>query len=120
MRWKTDEIKKLMEQVAAETSRPTMVGTGAPGGDVDTSSVQLHFTDEDWLFFQVCGFNCDNYDTARTPDDVEVEMVELTDGAGSSCGCASDDEDFGIAMAKVKARLRKMGFSVVPRLKDYF
>ena len=120
MRWKTDEIEKLFEQVAAETSRPTRIVTGSPGGDVDTSSVQMQFTDKDYLFFTARGFNCGNYETAQTPDDVEVEMVELTDGAGSDCGCASDDEDFGIAMAKVKARLRKMGFSVVPRLKDYF
>lgn len=111
-RWKTDEV------MAAISALGCVVEKHPQGGDYDTSTVvaTAHGAEEG-NFLHVAGFDPEHEIT--TPDDVDVEMVELTDGQDSRGGLNTDDAPTEELYLKIKRVLRKMGFSVVNQMKDY-
>jgi hypothetical protein len=115
-RWVTSEMVKLLSGVAGIAS----VEVHSQGGDVDTSNLILNIKDvadaRERLF--VCGFTTEGYIT--TPDDTEIEMIQLTDGQQSDTGLSSDVEEICLAYGRVMSTLRRAGFTVVESLKAYF
>ena len=111
MKWNTEEIVKLL------THPDWKISTTEPGGDVDTTNLIVD-TGNDRLF--ICGFSTGDYNVSETPYNAEIEMIEVSDGRDSRGGLNSSDEATCIAYGIICSRLRKAGFSVVPRLKDYF
>ncbi len=111
-RWKTDEI------IAAISALGCSVEKQPQGGDYDTTTIvaTAHGAEAD-NFLHIAGFNPEHEIT--TPDDVEVEMVELSDGQDSRGGLNTDDAPTEELYLKIKRMLRKMGFQVVNQMKDY-
>lgn len=113
--WDTEDITE-----AIKTELPNAkVENNGPGGDVDTDNLMVSLTNGDRIF--VAGFNTDDYNTAATPSDVDVEMVELSCGKDSRGGTHGVKQpDTFTAYGKLNAMLVQRGFSVVPCMKDYF
>ena len=113
-RWKTDEI------VAAINKLPqvTRVDTAGQGGDCDTNNLVIHIKGSGKRLF-MCGFTSQG--EINTPNNVDVEMVELNDG-GNSWGHAVDWKDLKLVLSyqAIYTHMDKIGFNVVQRLKDYF
>ena len=113
--WNTDDI---IEAIKAEFPTSQVANHGS-GGDVDTDNLQVIFPGGGSL--RIRGFNTDNYSTAATPSDVDVEMVELSAGKDSRGGLQGvRDPEVSLAYGKLHAMLVTLGFSVVPCLNDYF
>lgn len=113
-RWITSDVVKLLTAIQGIESVQVL----PQGGDVDTSNLLVNVKDgEDERLF-ICGFVTDGDIT--TPDDVEVEMVEVTDGQQSDTGLSSSVETVCVAYGRVCGALRRDGFEVVESLKQYF
>jgi hypothetical protein len=113
-RWVTSEMVGLLsglEGIASAEVHPQ-------GGDVDTSRIILNIKDvpDERLF--ICGFITDG--DISSPDDVQIEMIEVTDGQQSDTGLCSGTEKVCFAYARVVSTLRGAGFEVVDSLKAYF
>jgi hypothetical protein len=93
------------------------------GGDVDTKSVAIS-VQSTGNSFSVCGFSTGNACLSEvfgfSPDNCEVEMVEVTDGKDSRGGWNSGLADDGAVYVAIVSWLTERGHHVVPRLKDYF
>lgn len=111
LHWKTPEVMKLLEGLDARME------VEGQGGDVDTETIRLT-PKAGGDSVCVCGFST-NWDIT-SPADTKIEMVEVNDHQDSRGGLNSDNEDTCVLYGKIVARLRKAGYSVVPRLKDYF
>jgi len=122
MRWKTPEVKEIIERAIATEEFKTLpdVKVNEPGGDHDTENIQVVWGDGNALF--ICGFHCENthYDSGNTENDMEIEMVEVTDGKDSRGGLNSSDLDVCKGYGVICGALRQAGFSVCPCMKDYF
>ena len=111
--WNTKKMVELF------SSLDCSVVEGPSGGDVDSENIQLTAKwAADGNFLDVRGFVTRG--VISTPDDCEVEMVEVSDGHDSRGGLNTDDEPTCLLYAKVCSMLRKKGFSVVPSLDAYF
>jgi hypothetical protein len=113
MKWNTNAIVKLL-------SLPnTKISTCMAGGDYDSTNVLVQPVppagDER---ISVLGFNTKSTSTNR--DNFEIEMVEVCDGQDSRGGLNSSNRNIALIYAEVCTRLRKAGFSVVPKMNDYF
>ena len=122
MRWITDDIIELLREALSEArfdTDPEMT-SGEPGGDHDTQRLIIEWGLDERLF--VCGFHCTNtnYDEGSSPADMEVEMVEVTDGKDDRGGLTSKERDVCLGYGVVCGTLRKAGFEVVPNMEDYF
>ena len=121
-RWKTDEVKDLIQMaLAAEDFKTWLkINVEQPGGDHDTEGIQVTWECGDTLF--ICGFHCTNthYDSGNTEKDMEIEMVEVSDGKDSRGGLNSSDPDVCKGYGVICAAFRQAGFSVCPCMKDYF
>lgn len=112
--WVTSQVVELLSSIQGIAS----VEVHHQGGDVDTTNLILNITDgQDERLF-VCGFTTEGY--ISTPDDVLIEMIEVTDGQQSDTGLSSDVEEVCLAYARVVGALRRAGFEVVESLKAYF
>jgi len=125
MRWKTQEVKDLIEKALeiAAFKDCVAVRVNDIGGDHDTECIQVTWgkpEKRDSLF--ICGFHCTNtnYDEGNSPEDMEIEMVEMTDGKDSRGGLNSSDPNLCMGYGIIMAALRQAGFSVCPQMKDYF
>jgi hypothetical protein len=121
MQWNTQQVKTLIEEALADLkTKPERIMVGECGGDYDSEGIQIDFGN--YEFLNVCGFHTGhtNMENGNSPSDMEVEMVEVSDGQDSRGGLNSDHEPLCIAYGIVCSTLRKHGFSVVPQLKDYF
>jgi hypothetical protein len=125
MRWKTQEVKGIIEKALATASFTEWlkIEVNEIGGDHDTETIQVTWGDPDEresLF--ICGFHCvnTNYDNGNSPEDMEIEMVELTDGKDSRGGLNSSNPNVCMGYGIIMSALRQAGFSVCPQMKDYF
>ena len=121
MRWKTPEVKDIIEAALAaeEFKAVPVVKSNEIGGDHDTEGLRVNWGDERlWI----CGFHCTNtnYDSGNKPEDMEIEMVEVSDGKDSRGGLNSSDPDVCKGYGVICGALRQAGFSVCPCMKDYF
>ena len=118
MRWKTSEIKKLLGDDR------WVIQILEPGGDCDTEVLYLRANDREdkHTALWICGFTPQKmlYELPgkNSPEDAEVEMVEVTDGQDSAGGLNTSCEETGVMYGIVCSRLRKAGFQVVPSLKE--
>jgi hypothetical protein len=113
-RWVTPEMVALISGLGCK------VEVMPPGGDVDTST--LHVTAEgaaEGHNLHIAGFTPGNYEI-ENPDDAEVEMIEITDGQDSRGGLNSDDDPTADLYHKIRKTLRKLGWTTVDQMKDYF
>lgn len=115
MRWKTDEVLKLLDGLCD-------LKTEEPGGDYDTTVILAsqgggHRRPGGYSLW-ISGFH--PLQEMVNPDDAEIEMIEVSDGGDSRGGCNATEEEDLILHARVVSRLRKAGYLVVPRMKDYF
>jgi len=120
-RWKTSEVKDLIEkELAAQSFKKWMkIVVQDPGGDYDSEGIQVQWGNE---HLGICGFHCTltHYDPGRSPDDMDIEMVEVTDGHDSRGGLNSSDPDVCLGYGVITGALRRAGFSVCPKMDDYF
>lgn len=119
MLWRTGDIKKLIKTSLDDESIGHTIEENGQGGDVDTNNLRIEFYDEehtDPLF--VRGFN--SVGDITTPDDVEVEMIELSDGLDSRGGLNSKNRTTCVAYGVIMSALRQDGWDVIPSLDDYF
>jgi hypothetical protein len=116
-RWKTDEVVSLIKNVKSDDLGKMEVVVQGQGGDCDSDNLVVKVKGcEDRLF--ICGFRTDA--DIITPDDCEVEMVEVKDGLDSRGGLNSDDETIGYLYVRVRKALIGAGFNVVNSLDEYF
>jgi hypothetical protein len=113
MKWKTDEVSALLVPFCKS------VAPLEPGGDIDTTGLLCDpIGGGDAIY--VNGFSTNNYDVWKTPDDVEIEMVEVYDGISSNGGLYSSNTNTCILYGQIVATLRQAGFIVVRTHQDYF
>jgi hypothetical protein len=114
MHWKTDIILEKLKQIPE-----VKIYLDFPGGDVDTTVIIL--TKNDYRLF-VSGFTTGTFPEIpnSNPNDMDIEMVEITDGEDSKGGCNSYREEDMIFYYKVKKILHDMGFETVDNMKNYF
>ena len=116
-RWNTDKIIELLKD-----DRWT-ISTMSPGGDWDTRNLSLASSlpgDGDRLF--ILGFvfgDAETFDVEQW-DDVDIEMIEVTDGNDSRGGLNSNEPEVIEMYHEVCKRLRLEGFEVVNKMDDYF
>ena len=122
MRWKTGEVKELIELAIQAESFTTLpeVKVQEIGGDHDTEGIQVVWGDGEALW--VCGFHCTatNFDPGQSPEDMEIEMVEVTDGKDSRGGLNSHHPDLCKGYGVICGALKRAGFDTCPCMKDYF
>lgn len=94
------------------------VHNSGPGGDVDTDNITLILDDGDHLF--VKGFEVGSMRELPSKDDVEVDMIELTDGQCGSGGLNSELLETAQAFILVRAYFLNHGAEVVDTLDVYF
>ena len=114
-RWKTDVIEQHLQQIPGVSQ----VEVNGPGGDVDTDNIMLTVDGSDDNIF-IAGFEVQNDRELPNKSDVDVDMVELTDGKCSSGGLNSDDFRTAQAFIHVRQYFVVNGAQVVDRMKDYF
>jgi hypothetical protein len=113
-RWNTKEVVDLLQDDKYE------MYTEAPGGDVDTSVVIVHPKDcNEFENLFIRGFITGD-DAIEDWDDVDVEMVELSDGQDSIGGLNSRDPLLIQAYADVRIKLSGVGFTIVDNMDEYF
>lgn len=113
--WKSQDLALAFEQL----DEIDKVLINPPGGDVDSENLVLEIANGDKLF--VAGFHTTDYDIwQKDTADVEVEMVELTDGQCGSGGLNSNNSDTAIAYVKARQILVDGGAEVVDQMNDYF
>lgn len=111
-RWKTKELVDLF------SGEGLVVYSDNPGGDYDTSVIIVKpEKSNDCLF--VSGFVTDD-DPIQNWDDVDIEMVEVSDGRDSRGGLNSNDPNVIQAYADVRKKLALKGFVVVNSMEEYF
>lgn len=120
--WNTKKLEAAFSTLPGIKS----VTNDGPGGDVDTDTLVLEIEGTDDQLW-VRGFTTQDYDRKtmkpyELPNrhDVEIEMVEVTDGQCSSGGLNSNDETTIMAYALVRTVLAKDGADVVDTLDVYF
>jgi len=90
-----------------------------PGGDYDTCPIIVRIKGRIEPAFFISGFvTTDN--PIEKSDNVEVEMVELTDGLDSRGGLNSDDPIIIQLYADIRIKLAELNFSIVNSMEDYF
>ncbi len=116
-RWQTKEVVKLLKTISTDGIGKVTVTVDGPGGDCDSDNLVVEAKNAN-VSFGVCGFrtDCD----VTTPSDLEVEMVEVTDGGDSQGGLNSHEDVDALLYARVCRTLTDAGFSVVRSLKAYF
>ncbi len=112
-RWNTDQIADDVRMLSFVKS----VTIDEPGGDVDTDNLVIEIDGSDDRLF-VAGFSCD-FEPKNTSD-VDVEMIQLTDGMDSRGGLNSSDGNTAQAYVAVRQYFVDQDASVVNRMKDYF
>ena len=120
--WNSQKIHKALAQIPGIAS----VKNSGPGGDVDTDNFMLELTGTDDRLF-IRGFTTQDYDRKTmkpyelpNTNDVEIDLVELTDGKCHSGGLNSSDSNTIMAYALVRTFLAQDGADVIDQLKDYF
>ena len=114
-RWNTKQI----EQDLATIPGVVTVTVNGPGGDVDTDNIVLDIDGaSDKLF--IAGFEVENDRELPNKSDIDVPMVELTDGMCGSGGLNSDDFRVAEVFIRVRQYFVVNGADVVDHMKDYF
>lgn len=112
-RWNTEKMVKLFESPEVIVERDF-----EPGGDYDTCPVFVKpRNSEDCIF--ISGFVTGD-DPISDINDVDIEMVEVSDGLDSRGGLNSNNPYTIQAYADVRKKLASKGFSVVNKMDDYF
>lgn len=117
---------KKLEQDLAQLPGIAAVDNQGFGGDVDTDNLVLEIDgSEDCLYIK--GFTTQDYDRKtmkpyELPNrhDVEIDLVEVTDGLCYSGGLNSTQPEMIRAYAEIRVYLANDGAQVVDQLKDYF
>jgi len=114
--WNSDKLKAAFSQI----SGISYVTVNRPGGDVDSDNIMLDIKGtRDHLF--VAGFHTTDYDIwKKDTSDVEVEMIELSDGLCSSGGLNSKNSDTARVYMEVRQFLVDDGADVVDSMSGYF
>ncbi len=118
MRWKTDDIIKLVKEVCGEGY---IIHSFDPGGSCDTESIQIHRDglQGDWI--DICGFLCGGcYGESVDKSDCDAEMIQLRTNGDSCGGIQTEDEPLAIAAITIQTRLLNLGWGVCGQLKAYF
>lgn len=111
--WNTEAIVSTLKGVP----RITKVKNEGQGGDVDTDNLVCHIEGTREKLF-IKGFVIEG--SIDTPSNCAISAIEVTDGLDSMGGLMSSNETTAVVYGIICARLRRLGFHVVPRLKDYF
>jgi hypothetical protein len=111
--WNTEKIMKDLSDLMPNAKDIQNLGQG---GDYDTDNIFIKFHGtKDGLY--LCGFNPETLCT--TPENAEVDYVEVTDGKDSQGGLNSDNNDVAQAFLEVKKYLRSKKFIVVNTIQDF-
>jgi hypothetical protein len=89
------------------------------GGDWDTNNLVINLLGNENNRLFIRGFNPKNTPEVTTPDDAEIEMVEVTDGGDSRGGWNIYEREFGNMYVEVCVRLNEAGYLVVPCMDEY-
>lgn len=113
--WNSEEIERDLCWIDG-IQKITNIG---PGGDVDSDNFHIVVEDSDDALW-VCGFNVDDYRTARSATDVDVDMIQLTDGLDSRGGLNSKNHNTGNVYLAVRQYFIDRQAVVVGNLREYF
>ena len=114
-RWNSTQI----EQDLAALPGIANVDNQGPGGDFDTDTMVLEIAGcEDCLWIR--GFDHDTQQELPHKSDIDVPLVEVTDGLCYSGGLNSTQIELIKAYAEVRIYFANAGADVVDQIKDYF
>jgi hypothetical protein len=114
IRWNTDKVVNMLKKSDRD------VYVDEPGGDYDTSVVIIHpKQSNEYENLYIRGFITGD-DAISDWNDVNVEMVEISDGQDSSGGLNSKDPLLIQAYADARIKLAGMGFNIVNSMDEYF
>lgn len=111
--WNTEKIIKDLREIVPNCKEIKNLGQS---NDYDTDNIVITFNGtKDSLY--LCGFvpkvKC------NTPDDAEVDYVELTDDLNEEGGLNSQDEQIAQAFVLLKKYIRHKKFIVVNQMDDF-
>jgi len=118
-RWNTKQIARDIRTLSILI---TNVEIDTPGGDVDTDNLIVEIVGSDDQLY-IAGFStepdfCDiDYENKS---DVDVELIELTDGMDSRGGLNSSNNNTAQAYIAVRQYFVDKNADVVNTMKDYF
>jgi len=112
-KWVGKDIAKLLKGPDL-----TVILESEPGGDFDTCPITVGVNGTDDNLF-VSGFITGD-EVISDWYDVDVEMVELSDGLDSRGGLNSRNPKTIQAYADIRIKLAKEGFEIVDKMEDYF
>ena len=114
MRWNSEEIISQLQKLGYAD-----VSNSGQGGDYDTDHICVKIPDTGQRIF-ICGFNTDDI-PIETPDDYDVELLEITDGLDSLGGLNS--RLYKTAKAYIDIRqffIDKYDIGIVDSMEQYF
>ena len=136
MRWKTDDMVKLVQSICdglADKRHDVefKVSSSGPGGDWDTDWVYVHYYQNKDNFLkqlhsddviQFFGFNTGEKDRFNgNASDVDAEYIELSSlHASSGAGVETDFEDLMTLAYRLRKELINRGWIVVNSMKNYY
>lgn len=116
MKWNTEKMIKLLSNLPVSCK----IQKTRQGGDVDSTNLMLTANGARDVHLFVVGFVESGKPGIVTPDDCEIDMIEVSDGEDSRGGLNTSDPATCRLYAEVVSALRRCGFCVVNCLKDYF
>jgi hypothetical protein len=116
MRWNTKKITKLL------SIHNTKIEATEPGGDYDSTTLLVEPVPpvKENQRVYVAGFRTRHLQPGTSRDDFDIDMIEVNDGLDSRGGLNSSNSIIAHLYAEICTRLRGAGFTVVPKMDDYF
>lgn len=112
--WNTEKIIKELTEKIPEISK--IVNNGQ-GGDYDTDNLYIKIKgSRDTLY--VRGFTPQVRCT--TPNNAQVEIIEITDGLDSRGGLNSNNENFAKLFVQVRKYFERKNFETANSIDEYF
>ena len=117
MQWNTLQIKTTIEEnLALYHIQPEQILVGEREGDYDSEHIIINFSNNESL--HVFGFSTKH--VSRSTENIEVEHAVVSDRKWYDGGLNSDFLPLCISYGIICSAMRKLGFSVVPSMNNYF
>jgi hypothetical protein len=112
--WNTE---KIISDLNKKITNIEKIINSGQGGDYDTDNLIIKVKGSKDVLY-ICGFTPQVYCT--TPENAEVEIIQITDGLDSRGGLNSNNENLAVAFVQIRKYFEKKGFSTANTIKEYF
>jgi hypothetical protein len=112
--WNTE---KIISELTKKISNIEKIRNMGQGGDYDTDNLSVKIKGSKDVLY-LCGFTPKVRCT--TPENAEVEIIQITDGLDSRGGLNSNNENLAVAFVQIRKFFEKKGFSTANTIKEYF